>query len=164
MHTEAYQYVAATVKRLPARVSVVEFGGRDFNGSVRSLFNCAKSYVAIDLYNGPGVDWVGNALDYAPAQEVDTVVCCETFEHTPQWPELLRHAYDMLGRDGVLIVTCAAPPRAPHSHIDGGNLVDGEYYANVEPDEFCTAMGRFDWAEYQTSVADRGDLYCYAKK
>ena len=164
MHAEVYGYVANLVGRLSPRLRVVEFGGRNFNGSVRPLFSSVESYVSTDLYAGPTVDWVGNALDYMPTEPIDTVVCCEVLEHTPEWPELLQHAYNMLPKDGVLIMTCAAPPREPHSGIDGEQVRDGEYYANVEPAACEKTMHAIGWSEYEIQTADRGDLYCFARR
>lgn len=164
MHDEAFDYVLSVVQTLPPRCHVVEFGGRNFNGSVRPLFPVAQSYVSIDLYPGDCVDWVGNALDYMPTGAIDTVVCCEVLEHAPEWAELLRHAHGMLPNDGVLIVTCATPPRAPHSGLDGNAVRAGEYYANVEPADFESVMDRLGWAESTIAVAERGDLYCFARK
>ena len=81
MHREAFGYIAQQVKELPPRKHVVEFGGLDINGSVRSLFTAAKSYVSVDPQAGRGVDVVMDALDYTPEKPVDTVVCCEVLEH-----------------------------------------------------------------------------------
>lgn len=164
MHAEAYRYVLGAVQQLAPRYRVVEFGGRNFNGSVRPLFAYAESYVVTDLYPGFNVDWVGDALDYLPPEPIDTVVCCEVLEHSPQWPELLEHAYSILPQRGVLIVTCAAPPRAPHSGFDGNAVRPGEYYCNVEPADFELVMDRLKWHESTISVEPRGDLYCLAVK
>lgn len=169
MHAEAYRYVSSAVQHVSPRLHVVEFGGRNFNGSVRHLFLAAKSYLSIDLYDGYGVDWIGNALDWEPPEFggdfPDTVVCCEVLEHASEWPELLRHAHSILTERGVLIVTCAAPPREPHSGLDGGQVRPGEYYRNVEPLEFKSVMDDIRWAEYDMSVVDqRGDLYAVAYK
>lgn len=164
MHAEAFEYVAKLVPTLTRRLHVVEFGGRNFNGSVRPLFQHAQSYTSIDLYPGQGVDWVGDAVDYFPPEPIDTVVCCEVLEHTREWADLLMHAKALLPLDGVLILTCAAPPRAPHSGYDGLAVRDGEHYANIHPGDFKTAMDAIGWVDYAMSVAERGDLYCCARK
>lgn len=110
---------------------VVEIGSRDINGSVRDLFP-SSSYTGLDLYEGPGVDWVGSAVHYEPDGPVDCVVCCEVLEHTPDWDLLIHVAAGWLRPKGRLIVTCAAPNRPAHSGITGAwVLEDGEYYAGL---------------------------------
>jgi SAM-dependent methyltransferase len=37
---------------------VLELGSKDFNGSVRPLFNNVKEYIGVDMQDGPGVDLV----------------------------------------------------------------------------------------------------------
>lgn len=154
----------SAVQQLAPRYSVVEFGGRNFNGSVRPLFSSAASYVVTDLYPGFNVDWVGDALDYTPPEPIDTVVCCEVLEHSAEWPQLLEHAHAILPERGVLILTCAAPPRAPHSTFDGNQVRPGEYYCNVEPADFLSVMDRLTWFDVHLSGDPRGDLYCTAVK
>lgn len=133
MHDAAHEYVARQVATHGPFLRVVEIGSRDINGSIRSLFAETSVYVGLDLYPGPGVDWVGDARDYGDGQTafVDCVVCCEVLEHSPTWPGLMRHAASWLAIGGILIVTCAAPGRRDHSAIDGGRLQPGEHYQNV---------------------------------
>lgn len=134
MHAAAHEFVARQVAERGPFARVVEIGSRDINGSIRSLFaDDALVYVGLDLYPGPGVDWVGDARDYGDGQTgfAECVVCCEVLEHSPTWPGLMRHAASWLAPGGVLIVTCAAPGRREHSAIDGGRLHPGEDYCNV---------------------------------
>ena len=130
MHAEARGWVAAHA----SGEVVVEVGGRDINGSVRDLFPGAD-YTTTDIYDGPGVDVVGDFRDYKPKRKADTVVCCEVAEHTPDWPALIAHAADILKVGGKIIFTAAGPGRAPHSGFDGADLKDGEFYENVKPEK-----------------------------
>lgn len=117
---------------------VVEFGSLNINGGVRDLFQ--GEYLGIDPQAGPGVDVVGDAALWKPTRKVDCVVCCEVFEHTPNWPALLDSAARALKVGGVLILTMAGPGRAPHSAVDGGSIRQGEHYENIEPSELIDAL------------------------
>jgi len=137
MHNEAYAFVRQFATDEP--ISVIEIGSRNINGSVRMLFPNA-TWTGIDLYDGPGVDVVGSALDYVPPDTVDAVICCEVCEHAAEWRELIAHARWWLKPGGKFIITCAGPGREPHSHIDGCQLRDDEFYENVSVDELRDAL------------------------
>jgi len=162
MHPQAFEFVRRTrdLLGLDKPLEVVEIGSRNVNGSVRPLFAGAKNYVGLDLVEGPGVDWVGDFRQWPGIAAVaDLVICTEVAEHDPGWREILSRAADVLRPGGVLIVTAAAPPRAPHSAFDGGPLREGEHYGNLDPHVLAIALGlRFrSWqVEYH---GDRGDVY-----
>jgi hypothetical protein len=137
VHTEAYEWVARYATDDP--VTVLDLGGRDINGSPRGLFPNAD-YLVLDLVDGPNVDIVADAAIWDPYTWWDIVVCCEVCEHTLVWRDVLGTAALALRPGGRLIVTTAAPGRAPHSGIDGGEVRPGEYYANVEPDQLELAL------------------------
>lgn len=163
MHPQAFRFVQECLKRLPPRKSVLEFGGRNINGTVRVLFDGRVSYTSIDLVGGSGVDHIGDAVSYVPTSTPDTVVCCEVLEHTPKWPFIVRNAKRVLGDKGVLILTCACEPRAPHSGVDGHALSLGfhkeEYYGNVDPMELGTVLENAGFKEWDLEVDDiAGDI------
>lgn len=161
MHAEAFAFVANTLARLPPRQCVVELGGRNFNGSVRPLFNGAQ-YTSVDLLGGTDVDVVCDAATYVPEQAPDTVVCCEVLEHAANAEAIIDNALGMLAPGGVLIVTCATDPRTPHSAIDGLDVRPGEWYRNVPRDDLA---GWLDGADVRILIAQpRGDLQCVALK
>ena len=161
MHREAFSYIAQQVKELPPRRNVVEFGGLDINGSVRSLFADA-SYVSVDPQAGRGVDVVMDALDYIPETSIDTVVCCEVLEHAEQAAELVAHAADILAPGGVLLITAACDPRTPHSAVDGGHMREGEFYQNIDPNSLSMWLG-YHFGRVDVVVNERrGDVYAIA--
>lgn len=139
VHQAAYDFVAHYARNGGPFATVVEIGSRDINGSVRALFTGAR-YVGLDLYPGPSVDRVGDALDYEPGYPVDQVVCCEVLEHAERWPELIAAAAGWLRPGGHLVITCAGPGRTPHSARDGQRRLDGEYYGNVSVDALAKAI------------------------
>jgi len=130
LHEAAFQWVARFATKDP--VEVLDLGGRDLNGSVRSLFPGATIYRVLDILPGDGVDVVADASTWEPDQHYDVVVCCGTFEHTASWPGICRTAYKALKPWSIFVVTTAGPGRPQHSGIDGEfRLHPGEHYANV---------------------------------
>ena len=157
MHPEAMAFVATKVREFGPFADVVEFGSRNVNGSVRYLFPMA-AYVGVDIAPGPGVDHVANAADYQTAVGHDCVVCCEVLEHTPDAKRIVEAAWKALRPGGVLIVTTACDPRAPHSAIDGGQLHPSEFYANIVPAALTAWLSAFKDVAVEVHE-DRGDLY-----
>lgn len=163
MHPQAHDYIRSRVDGLTFG-DVVEYGGRDINGTIKGLFDCT-SYTSIDLYDGPGVDVVGDAAEWVPDAPVSAVVCCEVFEHAEGWPDMVAAAYGILEDGGHLLVTCATGNRPPHSALDGAGLKPDEWYRNVPQDELVTAaedLG-FTVLDVVTRTAP-DDLYFHAVK
>ena len=161
MHAEAYAFVRGVLAGLPPPHDVVELGGLDFNGSIRGLFNQTR-YCSVDLVPGHSVDVVADAAEYAPPEPPDMVVSCEVLEHSPRADQIVRNAIRMLAPGGVLLVTCATDPRAPHSAVDGNALRPGEWYQNVAPDSLRAWLDGMEVLHLDT--LPRGDLQCLAIK
>lgn len=170
MHEGAYRFIAGMVGKLEPRRSVIELGSRTvagawpFSGPVRPLFTAAGHYLGVDIAAGPNVDVVGNAASWQPDPHrlVDTVVCCETLEHTPEAPEICDNAHWLLDAGGVFLVTAAGVGRAQHSAVDGGPLRDGEFYRNVSDEELRLWLKPFGFALIDTTT--HGDIYGLAVK
>lgn len=137
MHDQAYAFVRRTLEGRPPPTRVLEIGSRNINGSVRPLFPGAQ-YVGIDVLHGPGVDVIADGATFLPPFMPDCLLCCEVLEHARQAETLVRHALELLPPGGLLILTCATEPRAPHSAITGQSLSPGEFYRNVDPDALET--------------------------
>lgn len=161
MHAEAFAFVSAVLAGLPAPENVVELGGLDFNGSVRGLFNGAR-YCSVDLVAGKSVDVVADAAEFTPSEPPDLVVCCEVLEHSPRADRIVQNAIRMLVPGGVLLVTCATDPRAPHSAVDGNAVRPGEFYQNVPLEAFRAWLDGVEVLHLAT--LPRGDLQCLAIK
>jgi hypothetical protein len=159
MHEGAYRFVQDTVRRLEPRRSVIELGSCtvagnwEYSGPIRPLFTDAEFYVGVDIVAGPNVDEVGNAATWQPKRKrlVDTVVCCETLEHTPEGADICANAHSLLEPGGVLILTAAGEGRARHSAVDGGpNLQEWEHYANVTRDDLRLWLKPFEFTLIDT--------------
>lgn len=162
MHVEAAAFVALTARRLGPFQSVLELGGLDINGSVRTYFPGAR-YVSVDIVGGPGVDVVADATTYRPTERFDAVVCCEVLEHVPDPDGFVATAWGSLRPGGLFILTAACPPRAGHSAVDGGPLRPGEWYQNVTED--MLARWLVGWKDPEIErYDDRGDIYAIARK
>jgi SAM-dependent methyltransferase len=173
MHEGAYKFVEATVATWPPRTSVIELGSRTvagdwpYSGPVRPMFGDAR-YLGVDITQGPNVDVVADAanfpkvLDWLPFTPVDTVVCCETLEHTEEAEAICANAHRLLMPGGVFIVTTAGIGRAPHSAVDGGPLRNGEFYRNVSPEAINAWLGPFGNRTIYTYMPT--DIYAVAVK
>lgn len=148
MHDEAFQFVRRALAKIDPPMSVAEIGSRDVCGPrVRDLFP-GTDYVGVDPVAGAGVDVVANGATWQPLSPVDAVVCCEVFEHTPNWPAIVANAFAMLRPGGAAIFTCAGPGRPEH----GVNIDDPDqpgYYANVAPAELWAAMNGAGFARIE---------------
>jgi hypothetical protein len=157
VHSEAFQWVEQYATGEP--VTVLDIGGRDINGSVRSLFPGATAYTVLDILPGDNVDVEADAATWQPDCEYDVIVSCETFEHTAVWPAICATAYLACKPGGMLVATMAGPDRPAHSAYDGSwTLHPDEFYANIDPDELREVLAKCGWEDIvidqQTSPSD----------
>lgn len=154
MHPEALRWVYDHAPAEPG--DVLDIGGRNINGSARVAFKGASSYTVIDILAGDGVDIVADAATWEPEHTYDTIVCCEVFEHTPDWREICATAYKALEPGGLLIVTCAGPGRPAHSGVDGQfRLLPGEHYENVHDADLLMTLKALGFADVEVDHRDR---------
>jgi hypothetical protein len=130
MHPQAYNFIAQHAAQIGHLGFVFEIGSKNVNGTVRGLFD-TDAYLGIDVRSGPDVDVVADGAVYIPPTPPDLIVSCEVLEHTPDAEAIVRHALALLPSGGRLLVTAAAPERAPHSAEDGGPLRAGEFYRGI---------------------------------
>ena len=164
MHSEAKGFVERCLQSLPARRSVVEFGGKNINGTVRDLF-LGLPYISIDIEQASGVDVVADAATYVPPFPPHTVVCCEVLEHSPYPDKIINNAYSILSEDGALILTTATDPRLPHSGVTGNlELETGEHYANISYNELRVWLEDAGFRSHSIDVSHEGDIWAMAVK
>ena len=142
MHHEVRKFIAENRPAIPGRVCDV--GGRDVNGTLRSLFLDADQYMSVDLRDGPAVDIVGDITDRfirkTLRSDFDTVICTEVLEHAENWRDIVKACADALDVGGTLMITCAGPGRAPHSAIDDQPIRPDEFYGNISADLLKSAL------------------------
>jgi len=167
MHPEARDFVAQHARPSPGLL-VLDIGGQDMNGTVRDLFPGAD-YTSLDIAPGPGVDIVADASEWDPGWEphqgCDVVVCCEVFEHTKAWPEIVATAYKALRPGGMFLVTCAGPRRAPHS---GRRALPpepdpDEHYANVYAGQLADILYATGFVDLAVDEVGE-DVQAYARR
>ena len=164
MHRNAYSFVNMVLLSHMPRFSVVEFGSRNINGSIRDCFPNVQKYVGIDLYKGDGVDIIGDASKYTPEYEIDTVVCVSVLEHTPNAKALIDNAFRILSPQGLFIVTTVSDPCPKHSEVDGGPLREDEFYANITRMELFEWLQDFPFIGMESDTFLTGDLLAWARK
>lgn len=138
MHEQAMSWIKENGSGAP--LSVLDIGGRNINGTARSAWPNAGSYVVLDILPGDGVDIVADASTWTPDRQYDVVVCAEVFEHTACWREIVSTVFVACSPGGTAVFTMAGPGRAPHSAIDGAPIRDYEYYGNVDPHDLHDAL------------------------
>jgi SAM-dependent methyltransferase len=164
VHEEARRYVEREARLRGPFGSVLEIGSRDINGTPRPYFPGAE-YVGLDLRAGPGVDVVADASTWEPDREYDCVVSTECLEHAPRWADVLATAARALRPGGVLILTAATDPRAPHSGVeDRPKPLPDEHYANIPPGQLECVLERHFSSVAIATDRRHGDVYAAAVK
>lgn len=171
MHDAAYAWVKKfSTER---RVSVLDIGGRNVNGTCRDLFPNAR-YVALDYRADDGVDIVADARSWEPDDEFDVVLCTEVFEHVAGWERIVETAHEACKPGGLFVVTTATHGRPPHSAVDGRLLryelsrreqrqmrrrgeeppvvVIDEWYQNVDSGDLYAALHQAGFIEIAVDV------------
>lgn len=151
MHAEVFNWTKSAFLDWRRTMSttnyrVLEIGSLDINGSIRSIFKDAEYYLGIDMQEGPGVDLVANAATFVIENPVDIVVCCEVFEHTGEWEQILDTSYKNLNTGGIFIGTAAGNGRPPHSAIDENPIRPWEHYRNIQTNELQTALEKVNYS------------------
>lgn len=165
MHDAALLFLHEHLPAERSELSVLEFGSRNINGSIRDVIGKCDRFVGVDIERGPGVDIVADASNViVDGPRFDVVACAEVFEHaTDATCKLMTsNAFTHLRVGGLFLATMAGPSRAPHSAVDGGPLRVGEFYRNVTSkllERWLTAAG----FTYELDEAG-DDLRCVAKK
>lgn len=118
---------------------VLEVGAYDVNGSIRSLFATASSYLGVDLVEGPGVDLVsyGHELQM-PEGTFDIAISCECFEHDVHWVDTFVRMAHLTRSGGLVAFTCASRARPEHgtrrtspNYSPGTQDHGSDYYRNL---------------------------------
>ena len=122
MHPSVYAFAAgALTGEQVAGKRLVEAGARDYNGSVRGVFEgmAPASYLGTDAQPGPGVDLVcpaGKLPDVLGGNSADVVISTEMLEHAEDWRPAVMGMARTLAPGGFLILTTRSPGFPYHPH------------------------------------------------
>lgn len=146
-HVQQRDFIAKVKSFFPEffkNVNVLEVGSLNINGTVRDFFE-SKSFLGLDLMEGPGVDLVCPGKDYLikPGEVWDVVISTECFEHDKDWKETFQNMYDLTRGSGMVMFTCASQGRHEHgttrtSPQDSPATTD--YYENRVEKDFTDAF------------------------
>jgi len=145
--------------------SVLDIGGADINGSVKYLFRGCR-YAVIDIWDGPGVDYVGSVSDLSNYQ-YGTVCCLEVAEHDQDYPVTIMEGIKRLKPGGLFLFTCASERRAEHgtratSPQDSPFTTD--YYKNLTETDIRAISGFNEVWEWCCFDQRDGDLRFFGFK
>ena len=122
----------------------IEIGSYDVNGTLRSTFAGATTYVGVDLEHGPGVDLVafGHEVD-EPDGAFDVAVSGSCFEHDPHWRETFTNMVRLTRPGGLVAFSCASNGFPEHGTLrtmatdaPGTQAVGIDYYRNLAAADF----------------------------
>lgn len=137
MHDAVKSFIASARTRL----SVLEIGSKNINGSIREFFP-GWHFTGIDMSPGDGVDIVADGATWdGNGQKWRVVVCCEVLEHAPDWKGIVSNAYLLTEFGGMFIGTAAGPNRPAHK-CSGAPMPNppDEPYQNIDPNELRSTL------------------------
>ena len=162
MHAEASEWVSR-YKTADTLIGL-EFGSRNINGTIQDHFPNTV-WTGVDIAEGPGCDIVADASTYQHPIPVDLVVCCEVFEHTALWPEIVANSFNQLKSGGMAIFTAAGRGRGAHSAVDGCGLREGEWYENVDEFRFDQVLVLAGFVDIEVDwIAHPGDVRAFGRR
>lgn len=99
---------------------IVDIGGLNLNGSLRSFFSNMK-YICLDMEPHPSVDIVVKPGEKLPFddQSVDLIVSSSCFEHDPCFWITFREMCRIIKTDGFIYIS--APANGPYHKHPGDN-------------------------------------------
>jgi hypothetical protein len=124
------------------KISVLELGSYNVNGTIRDIFNNTNNYVGLDVTGGPGVDIAYNGKDISINENFDLCISCECFEHNPYYLENFLKMIELGKKDAVIVFTCATIGRSEHgTHMSDptsapGSMEKWNYYKNLTKEHF----------------------------
>jgi len=124
------------------KISILELGSYNINGSLRNIFDNSNKYVGLDVTNGPGVDIVYEGKNIPINENFDLCISCECFEHNPHWLNNFTQMIEIANQDGVVAFTCASIGRHEHGteatnpKSSIGSMKKWNYYKNLKKSDF----------------------------
>lgn len=171
-HKEQIDFCTSVKNKFPERfinAKVLDIGSLDINGNNRYLFQ-NPNYLGIDIGEGNNVDLVCKGHEYKSKEKFDIVISTECLEHDKHWKETLLNAYKLLKKDGLLIISCAAPGREEHGTAKSSSFCSPftqDYYRNISAEDFKEVFDLekcFKDFELKEAHETMHDLYFYGIK
>lgn len=164
MHPDAYAGFGKALRDArvdpSARLTVLDLGGQDVNGTVHGWFTHPETVVTtLDLENA---DIIADATTWKPDRLFDVVIATEVFEHVKDWRAVIATAKAALHPWGVFVATCASTDRPAHGATGLPTLAPGEWYQNVDPADLREALGIFARSDVVYQFPP-GDAYMWGK-
>jgi SAM-dependent methyltransferase len=99
---------------------VVDIGGRNVNGSLKSFFEDMK-FICVDMEEDPSVDIVVNPSEKMPFEDesVDLIISTSCFEHDPCFWMTFKEMCRIVKPNGYIYVN--APSSGPYHMYPGDN-------------------------------------------
>jgi SAM-dependent methyltransferase len=104
------EFMAIVADSLPISDPIYEFGslilpGQEDVANLRQLFP-GRTYVGVDMREGPGVDKVANLHEITlPDESVGTALCLETLEHVEYPHRALEEIFRIVAPGGVAVLS-----------------------------------------------------------
>jgi len=113
--------------------TILEVGSLDINGSLREfcLQRGCKSYLGVDLEEGPGVDKIVDAItlvDEFGFCAFDIVIATELIEHTQNWQAVINNIKNVCKEGGFILVTTRSPGFPLHHPPDCWRFTADEFF------------------------------------
>jgi len=121
------------IPQLPNNLKILDIGGHKYNK--RGVFNIEEynknvTYVNISPEKNP--DIIADASDLPVADEsYDVIICAELLEHVSDPIKVLKEAYRVLKKDGILLITAPFLFRIHADPYDYGRYTDNYWLENL---------------------------------
>lgn len=165
MHESSFNEMKRILNNLPkTRLSIVDFGSCDINGSYKQLLNSNWEYIGVDLIEGNNVDIVMKGEYDVPiaSNSIDIVISGQTLEHARNPFKLVGEMSRIVKTEGFLILVA---PWMFHEHKDLNCILDcfrilpdgmrsllesngNKVFASYKKEQDCWGIGK------KTSVSD----------
>tara|TARA_R110001606_G_C15378615_1_gene650189 strand:- start:633 stop:1442 length:810 start_codon:yes stop_codon:yes gene_type:complete len=100
-------FLEQSIEKLDLEVvgNICEIGSLQVNGEVRSMFESPKSYLGVDIDEGPGVDLVGHFCDVDLGdKKFDLILSLNCLEHDVRWRQTLEKSLNYVSDGGYLVI------------------------------------------------------------
>jgi len=106
-----------------------------------------EGYFGIDMNAGPGVDWVGDFMDWKPDKPVGLIRASDFIEHLPDKQATIERFYELLVHGGMALINVPSTDgRGAYqdpTHVSYWNENSFWYYTDANMNKFIDSPVRF---------------------